>query len=68
VLRDPLCLVVGPRRGWPSHPTLGAALYTAWMSSGLAKLVDATVGLRIDDAGEEQDLDLHQHGESGYNS
>jgi Amt family ammonium transporter len=46
---------------------LGAALYTAGVSYGLAKLVDAAVGLRIDDAGEQQGLDLHQHGESGYN-
>ena len=44
-----------------------AALYTAGVSFGLARLVDATVGLRVDDAGEQQGLDLHQHGESGYN-
>jgi Amt family ammonium transporter len=46
---------------------LAATLYTAVVSFGLAKLVDAAVGLRIDDAGEQQGLDLHQHGESGYN-
>jgi Amt family ammonium transporter len=46
---------------------LGAALYTAGVSFALAKVVDAAVGLRIDEGAEEQGLDLHQHGESGYN-
>ncbi len=46
---------------------LAAALYTAAVSFGLAKLVDATLGLRIDELGEEQGLDLQEHGESGYN-
>ena len=37
------------------------------MTSAIAKAVDALIGLRIADHGEEQGLDLHQHGESGYN-
>jgi Amt family ammonium transporter len=41
--------------------------YTAIITFGLAKLIDATVGLRIDDQGEQAGLDLEQHGEAGYN-
>ncbi len=43
------------------------AVYTAGMTYALAKVVDALVGLRIEEIGEELGLDLHQHGESGYN-
>ena len=43
------------------------AVYAAGMTWGIAKAVDALVGLRISEHGEEQGLDLHQHGESGYN-
>jgi Amt family ammonium transporter len=42
-------------------------VYTAAMTYALAKAVDAAIGLRIAEIGEEQGLDLHQHGESGYN-
>jgi Amt family ammonium transporter len=42
-------------------------IYAAGMTYAIAKVVDALVGLRIADLGEEQGLDLHQHGESGYN-
>ncbi len=63
----------------PSHPLgrqLGVqllaasltALYTAAMTYAIAKAVDAAIGLRIADHGEEEEgLDLHQHGERGYN-
>ncbi len=37
------------------------------MTYAIAKAVDALLGLRISEQGEEQGLDLHQHGESGYN-
>jgi ammonium transporter, Amt family len=43
------------------------ALYAAGMTYAIAKAVDRLVGLRISEQGEEQGLDLHQHGESGYN-
>jgi len=43
------------------------ALYAGGATWVLAKVVDALVGLRIESLGEEQGLDLHQHGESGYN-
>jgi Amt family ammonium transporter len=43
------------------------ALYAAVMTYAIAKVVDGLIGLRIADHGEEVGLDLHQHGESGYN-
>jgi Amt family ammonium transporter len=44
-----------------------AALYTAGVTYALARAIDAGVGLRVDELGEEQGLDLQLHGESGYN-
>jgi Amt family ammonium transporter len=32
----------------------------------LLKTVDAIMGLRVNQAGELQGLDIHQHGEEGY--
>jgi Amt family ammonium transporter len=34
----------------------------------LLKVIDATIGLRVDGDEENQGLDLSEHGESGYNS
>jgi len=41
--------------------------YSAIVTFGIAKLIDGTIGLRIDDQGEQVGLDLEQHGEAGYN-
>jgi Amt family ammonium transporter len=60
-------LSIGRQVGVQFLCALVAAAYTAVVSYGLARLVDAAIGLRIDDLGEEQGLDLQQHGESGYN-
>ncbi len=46
---------------------LAAVAYTAAVSFALAKGVDAWIGLRVADLGEEQGLDLNVHGERGYN-
>jgi ammonium transporter, Amt family len=43
------------------------AVYAGGMTWVIAKTVDALIGLRIEELGEEQGLDLHQHGETGYN-
>jgi Amt family ammonium transporter len=43
------------------------AVYAGVMTYAIAKVVDALIGLRIADVGEDLGLDLHQHGESGYN-
>jgi Amt family ammonium transporter len=60
-------LAIGRQVGVQLACALATAAYTALVSYGLAKAIDATVGLRVDELGEEQGLDLHQHGESGYN-
>ncbi len=41
-------------------------IFTAVMTYLILKVVDKTVGLRVDDEGEFEGLDLSQHGESGY--
>jgi ammonium transporter, Amt family len=43
------------------------AVYAGGMTWVIAKTVDTLIGLRIEELGEEQGLDLHQHGETGYN-
>ncbi len=60
-------LAIGHQVGVQLLCAVVAVAYTAVVSFGLARLVDAVVGLRIDDLGEEQGLDLQQHGETGYN-
>jgi ammonium transporter, Amt family len=60
-------LAIGRQVGVQLLCAVIAAGYTAIVTFGLARGVDALVGLRIDESGEELGLDLHQHGESGYN-
>jgi Amt family ammonium transporter len=60
-------LAIGRQVGVQLLCAVVAAAYTAAVSFGLARLVDASVGLRIDELGEEQGLDLQLHGETGYN-
>ncbi len=49
-----------------------ASLYTILLSGGvsivLLKVIDLTIGLRVDSEQENQGLDLAEHGESGYNA
>ena len=60
-------LAIGSQLGIQFGAAAITIVYTALVSFALAKLVDAVVGLRIDDEDEERGLDLSQHGESGYN-
>ncbi len=49
---------------------LGMAIVGVWcaiVSFIILKVIDITIGLRIDDEGEEMGLDLADHGEYGYN-
>ncbi len=50
----------GDRRG-------GDVYYTGVMTFIILKLVDAMVGLRVDEDEENQGLDLVLHDERGYN-
>jgi Amt family ammonium transporter len=49
---------------------LGVIVVVAWgyvLSYGVAKLIQATVGLRVNDAEEEEGLDMVMHGIPAYN-
>ena len=60
-------LAIGRQVGVQLLAAVITVVYTAVISYALARLVDATVGLRVEDGSEELGLDLDQHGESGYN-
>jgi len=42
-------------------------VYAGVVSYIIFKVIDLTIGLRVDRQAEEQGLDLTEHGESGYN-
>ena len=60
-------LAIGSQLGIQLLAATIAAVYAGLATWAIAKVVDALVGLRIAEHGEEEGLDLHQHGESGYN-
>jgi Amt family ammonium transporter len=60
-------LAIGRQLGIQLFAAILTVAYTAGVTFALARLVDALVGLRVDETGEQQGLDLSQHGESGYN-
>jgi Amt family ammonium transporter len=45
---------------------VAAATFSIVMSLAILKLLDATIGLRVDGDDEREGLDTSQHGESGY--
>lgn len=52
--------------GIQAFAALTTLAYSFAVSYGLLRLVDATVGLRVDQEEEDIGLDLAQHGETGY--
>ncbi len=42
-------------------------LYSGAVSLVILKIVDLSIGLRVDEGAEQEGLDLSQHGEEGYN-
>jgi Amt family ammonium transporter len=60
-------LAIGRQVGIQLFAALLTAGYCAVITYLLAKAIDASVGLRIDEVGEQQGLDLSDHGEAGYN-
>jgi Amt family ammonium transporter len=44
------------------------ALYSFGITVGLLKLIDLTIGLRVEEEDEVVGLDISQHGENGYQS
>ena len=47
--------------------TAVSVVFSAVVTYILFKLVDSTVGLRVDKRVEEEGLDIYEHGESAYN-
>ncbi len=41
-------------------------MFSAVLSWVLLKLIDASIGLRVENVQERQGLDVTQHGEEGY--
>ena len=46
---------------------LYTAVYTGIVSFVILKVIDATIGLRVDEREENEGLDIADHGETGYN-
>ncbi|MBE9528075.1 MAG: ammonium transporter [Proteobacteria bacterium] len=56
-----------PHQLWVQFIAVVATIvFTAVLTYLILKLVDLTIGLRVDAEGEFEGLDLSQHGESGY--
>ena len=62
-----LDLAVGAQLGKQLYAASLAAAWSAVASYALLKLVDAVVGLRVDEEAESRGLDLALHDEVGYN-
>ncbi len=60
-------LAIGAQVGVQLTAALVTAAWAALASYGILKLVDATVGLRVDQETETMGLDLALHDERGYN-
>ncbi|MEZ4331923.1 MAG: ammonium transporter [Myxococcota bacterium] len=60
-------LAVGAQLGKQLYAALVTAAWSAIASFALLKLVDAAVGLRVDEEAESRGLDLALHDERGYN-
>jgi Amt family ammonium transporter len=60
-------LAIGRQLGIQLLAASITVVYTAAISYGLARAIDAVIGLRVEEQIELQGLDLEEHGESGYN-
>ena len=59
-------LDIGVQLGIQLYGGIFAIVYTAVVSYIVLKVVDMLVGLRVDEDGESQGLDITDHGEEGY--
>jgi Amt family ammonium transporter len=55
-----------PQLGNQAVAVAAAALWSIVATAVLLKVIDATLGLRVSQAGELEGLDINQHGEEGY--
>jgi len=60
-------LAIGRQLGVQLLAATTTVVYTAAVTYGLARAIDAAIGLRVEEQTELQGLDLVEHGESGYN-
>lgn len=60
-------LDIGRQLGAQALAAVISIVYCAVLSFTILKLVDATIGLRVSEEGENAGLDLTDHGETGYN-
>jgi Amt family ammonium transporter len=60
-------LAIGRQLGVQLGAAVITVVYTAAVSFGLLKLIDATVGIRVEHEDEVRGLDLTEHNEVGYN-
>ena len=59
-------LDIGAQLGIQVYGGIFAVVYTAIVSYIVLKIVEMLVGLRVDEDGESQGLDITDHGEEGY--
>lgn len=59
-------LDIGAQLGIQVYGGIFTVVYTAIVSYIVLKIVDMLVGLRVDEDGESQGLDITDHGEEGY--
>jgi Amt family ammonium transporter len=60
-------LAIGRQLGVQLFACLVTIVYTAALSYGLLKAIEATIGLRVDEDAETRGLDVSLHEETGYN-
>jgi Amt family ammonium transporter len=60
-------LAIGAQLGIQLYAAVFTVVFTAIATFAILKLVDALLGLRVDEEQESQGLDLTQHEEVGYN-
>jgi ammonium transporter, Amt family len=58
---------IGAQLGVQALGILATMAWCGFITWGLLKVLDATLGLRVSDEHESEGLDLAQHGERGYN-
>lgn len=58
---------VGSQLGTQLFAAIAVGVYTAIASYVILKVIGGTIGLRVSEMEEVGGLDLHSHGESGYN-
>tara|TARA_B100002003_G_C13738905_1_gene368660 strand:- start:293 stop:478 length:186 start_codon:yes stop_codon:yes gene_type:complete len=59
-------MTIGKQVGAQTISIIATIVYYSVLSFITLKIVDVIIGLRVDEAEEQEDLDLSLHGERGY--